>query len=74
MYFQGPPPPYPHSQLSQSPIPAKRIKDDGAGQPELMQNNIQASSQLHQNLISRLIYSIVFNNIITSALQTFQTH
>ncbi|XP_017075507.2 lysine-specific demethylase 6A isoform X4 [Drosophila eugracilis] len=46
--IQGPPPPYPHSQLSQSPIPAKRIKEDGASQQDLTQNNIQAQ----QNLIN----------------------
>ncbi|XP_043640702.1 lysine-specific demethylase 6A isoform X3 [Drosophila teissieri] len=40
---QGPPPPYPHSQLSQSPIPSKRIKEDGPGQHELTQNNGQTS-------------------------------
>ncbi|KAI8043500.1 hypothetical protein M5D96_004832 [Drosophila gunungcola] len=50
--IQGPPPPYPHSQLSQSPIPAKRIKEDGSGQQELIQNNVQTSSQLHPNLIN----------------------
>ncbi|XP_017004047.2 histone demethylase UTY isoform X1 [Drosophila takahashii] len=50
--IQGPPPPYPHSQVSQSPIPSKRIKEDGSSQPEMMQNNVQTSSQLHQNLIN----------------------
>ncbi|XP_033151223.1 lysine-specific demethylase 6A isoform X4 [Drosophila mauritiana] len=46
---QGPPPPYPHSQLSQSPIPSKRIKEDGTGQQEVTQNNSQTSAQ---NLIN----------------------
>ncbi|EDV58494.2 uncharacterized protein Dere_GG23959, isoform C [Drosophila erecta] len=46
---QGPPPPYPHSQLSQSPIPAKRIKEDGTGHQEVTQNNSQTSAQ---NLIN----------------------
>ncbi|XP_017042791.2 lysine-specific demethylase 6A isoform X4 [Drosophila ficusphila] len=50
--IQGPPPPYPHSQLSQSPIPAKRIKEDGSSQQEIIQNNVQLSSQLHPNLIN----------------------
>ncbi|XP_017026011.1 histone demethylase UTY isoform X4 [Drosophila kikkawai] len=47
---QGPPPPYPHSQLSQSPIPAKRIKEDG--QQELVQHNNQTATQLHPNLMN----------------------
>nr|NP_001188773.1 Utx histone demethylase, isoform D [Drosophila melanogaster]ADV37023.1 Utx histone demethylase, isoform D [Drosophila melanogaster] len=46
---QGPPPPYPHSQLSQSPIPSKRIKEDGTSQQEVTQNNSQTSAQ---NLIN----------------------
>ncbi|XP_043861698.1 lysine-specific demethylase 6A isoform X2 [Drosophila santomea] len=41
---QGPPPPYPHSQLSQSPIPSKRIKEDGTGQQEVTHNNGQTSA------------------------------
>lgn len=49
VYKQGPPPPYPHSQLSQSPIPSKRIKEDGTSQQEVTQNNSQTSAQ---NLIS----------------------
>ncbi|KAH8410657.1 hypothetical protein KR009_011097, partial [Drosophila setifemur] len=58
--IQGPPPPYPHTQLSQSPIPAKRIKEDGSSQPELIQNNTQTPSHLHKNLISTLDYKLFY--------------
>ncbi|XP_034129722.1 histone demethylase UTY isoform X3 [Drosophila guanche] len=60
---QGPPPPYPHREISESPTPAKRVKDDALNpiynrseqdcQDTIQQNKTQYI-QFNQNIITTL--------------------